>query len=66
MTLIFISLFGILFALLGLGIGIGLSLAATGIILTFCFTDIPTGILIAQHTLTFCRTPISFPCPSSS
>ena len=50
MTLIFISLFGILFALLGLGIGIGLSLAATGIILTFCFTDIPTGILIAQHT----------------
>lgn len=50
MTPIFLSLFGILFALLSLGIGIGLSLAATGIILAFIFTDIPTGKLIAQHT----------------
>ncbi|MBS1211184.1 MAG: dicarboxylate transporter, DctM subunit [Proteobacteria bacterium] len=43
-------MFVILFALLGCGIGIGLALAATGIILAVWFTDIPTGILVAQHT----------------
>lgn len=50
MTVIFISLFGVLFGLLSLGVGIGLSLASTGIILALMFTDIPTGKLIAQHT----------------
>jgi len=43
-------MFVILFALLGCGIGIGLALAATGIILAVWFTDIPTGMLVAQHT----------------
>ncbi len=50
MTAIFSSLFGVLFALLGAGIGIGLSLAATAMVLAYCFTDIPVGKLVAQHT----------------
>lgn len=50
MTAVFVCLFGFLFVLLALGVGIGLSLAATGILLALTFTDIPTGLLIAQHT----------------
>ena len=50
MTAIFICMFGFLFTLLGFGVGIGLSLAATGILLAWVFTDIPTGLLIAQHS----------------
>jgi C4-dicarboxylate transporter DctM subunit len=57
MTAIFLSLFGILFLLLGLGVGIGLALAATGIILAFCFSDVPTGKLVAQHTFNIFSTP---------
>lgn len=50
MTAVFVCMFAFLFSLLGFGVGIGLSLAATGILLALCFTDIPTGLLIAQHT----------------
>lgn len=50
MTAIFVCMFAFLFLLLGFGVGIGLSLAATGILLAYVFTDIPTGLLIAQHS----------------
>ena len=50
MTAIFVCMFAFLFLLLGFGVGIGLSLAATGILLAYVFTDIPTRLLIAQHS----------------
>lgn len=50
MTAVFVCMFAFLFVLLAFGVGIGLSLAATGILLALTFTDIPTGLLIAQHT----------------
>ena len=50
MAPIFITMFIALFGFLGCGVGIGISLASTAMVLLAVFTDIPTSILVAQHS----------------